>query len=71
MIKMTANEYCALLRQDLCPFVERSFQELNPYTEFRPGWHIEVITSELMACWRGETKRLIINLVGIELGRAG
>ena len=44
MIKMTANEYCALLRQDLCPFVERSFQELNPYTEFRPGWHIEVIT---------------------------
>ncbi|MGB8129575.1 MAG: hypothetical protein WCG81_07260 [Candidatus Angelobacter sp.] len=34
----------------------------NRDTEFSPNWHIEVIAAELEACWRGETKRLIINV---------
>lgn len=54
--------YRALLRTDLGLFIERSFNELNPQTLFLPNWHIELIASELEACARGETKRLIINV---------
>jgi predicted phage terminase large subunit-like protein len=61
-MKLTQNEYHALLRSDFTAFIERSFHELNPATPFLSNWHIEVIASELEACRRGETKRLIINL---------
>lgn len=56
------NEYHAILRQDFCGFLEKSFYELNPETKFLRNWHIEVIAAELEACRRGETRRLIINL---------
>jgi predicted phage terminase large subunit-like protein len=59
---MTASEYRALLRCDFYAFIERCFVELNPTTEFLGNWHIEVIASELEACRRGKTSRLIINL---------
>src|SRR5215470_5296610 len=61
-MNLTASEYRAFLRSDLNAFVERCFYELNPSTPFMPNWHIEVLTSELEACRRGETTRLIINL---------
>jgi hypothetical protein len=61
-MKLTANEYGALLRSDFNAFIERSFYELNPTTPFLPNWHIEVIGAELEACRRGETSRLIINI---------
>ena len=61
-MKLTPNEYRALLRSDFTAFIERSFHELNPATSFLPNWHIEVIAAELEACRRGETKRLIINV---------
>ncbi len=51
---LTPDEYRALLRQDLCGFIEKSFYELNPHTEFRSNWHIEVMTNELERCRRGE-----------------
>ena len=59
---LTYREYQALLRQDFYIFIERSFQELNPQTQFLPNWHIEVIASELEACRRGDTTRLITNV---------
>jgi predicted phage terminase large subunit-like protein len=62
MMKLRANEYAALLRRNLYAFIARTFYELNPETEFKPNWHIEVIAAELEACWRGETTRLIINV---------
>src|SRR6266581_7598839 len=62
MPNLTLNEYHAVLRQDFCAFIERSFDELNPQTEFLPNWHIEVIAAELEACRNGQTKRLIVNL---------
>src|SRR5580704_7485128 len=62
MPNLTMDDYHAILRQDFCGFIERSFYELNPGTEFLPNWHIEVIAEELEACRRGETKRLIVNL---------
>jgi predicted phage terminase large subunit-like protein len=60
-LKVPPNDYRALLRRDLYAFTERSFYELNPTTEFMPNWHIEVVTSALEACRRGEISRLIIN----------
>jgi predicted phage terminase large subunit-like protein len=57
----TQNEFNALLRHDLSTFVERGFSELNPETEYKPNWHIDLIASELEKCRRGETRRLIIN----------
>jgi predicted phage terminase large subunit-like protein len=56
------NEYYALLRNDFYAFIERSFYELNAGAKFLHNWHIELIASELEACLRGETKRLVINV---------
>ena len=61
-MKLTPNEYRAILRSDFHGFIERSFYELNPTTPFLPNWHLEVIAAELEACRRGEIKRLIINV---------
>jgi len=61
-MNMTQEEFDALLRTDLCTFIERSFYELNPEAEYLPNWHIEKIAEELEKCRRGETKRLIINV---------
>ncbi|HXN00205.1 MAG TPA: phage terminase large subunit [Candidatus Dormibacteraeota bacterium] len=61
-MKLTPNEYRAVLRSDFTAFIERSFHELNPTTPFLSNWHIEVIAAELEACRRGQTKRLIINV---------
>src|SRR5450755_5203646 len=61
-MQLTAAEYRTFLRRDLYTFIERSFYELNPDTAFLPNWHIELIASELEACRRCETKRLIINV---------
>jgi predicted phage terminase large subunit-like protein len=59
---LSPNEYRALVRSDFNAFIERSFYELNPTTPFLSNWHIELIASELEACRRGETTRLIINV---------
>jgi predicted phage terminase large subunit-like protein len=59
---LTLNEYQTLLRNDFYGFVERGFYELNADTTFLHNWHIELIASELEACRRGETTRLIINV---------
>lgn len=61
-MKLTTKEYAALLRGDLVGFIERSFRELNPQTEFMPNWHIEVIAEALEDCRLGGTKRLIVNV---------
>ena len=61
-MRLTTNEFRALVRQDLYAFIEKSFYELNPTTAFLRNWHLEVIAAELEACRRGETKRLIINV---------
>src|SRR5713226_6146940 len=60
-MKLTPSDYRALLRRDLYAFTERCFYELNPTATFLPNWHIEVVTSKLEACRRGEINRLIIN----------
>jgi predicted phage terminase large subunit-like protein len=59
---LSLAEYQALLRNDFYAFVERSFYELNSGAKFLRNWHNELIASELEACRRGETTRLIMNV---------
>lgn len=61
-IPLTPAEYHAILRDDLSLFIERSFRELNPQTNFIPGQYIELLAATLDKCRTGETKRLIINM---------
>jgi predicted phage terminase large subunit-like protein len=56
------QEYAALMRSDFHGFIERSFYELNPDTEFMNNWHLHVIAYELEQVRLGHIKRLIINV---------
>lgn len=60
--KLKNDEYAALLRADLCGFIERSFIELNAQTRYYLNWHIEVMAAKLEAWRKGDIKRLIINV---------
>jgi hypothetical protein len=42
--------------------MHRGFRELNPQVRFLHNWHNELIAAKLEACFRGEVKRLIINV---------
>lgn len=61
-MKITKEEYQAVVRNDFVAFVERGFRELNPQTEFRHNWHIDVIAEALEQCRTGKLRRLIINV---------
>ncbi len=52
----------ALLRLDLASFIHKSFLELAPGEPYLPNWHIEAIAEKLMACERGDIRRLIITI---------
>lgn len=52
----------SLLREDFMSFGELAFHELNPDRQFSHNWHLDKIAEVLMACMRGEKKRVIINL---------
>jgi predicted phage terminase large subunit-like protein len=56
------HEIAALLRQDLSSFVCRTFQELNPQTEYLHNWHVDLIASKLTDVAEGKINRLIINI---------
>jgi predicted phage terminase large subunit-like protein len=62
MATITRAELKALFRSDFAAFVERSFCELNPQTEYLHNWHIEVIAEALEQCRVGRLQRLIINV---------
>jgi hypothetical protein len=61
-MKISQNEYQAILRADLVAFSERAFYSLNPETTYKHNWHIEKIAEALEKCRAGETKRLIVNV---------
>ena len=62
MATLNSAELQVFLRQDLVAFVERSFYQLNPQTEYLHNWHIEVIADALERCRVGKIRRLIINV---------
>jgi hypothetical protein len=59
--QISLYDYEYILRRDLMSFIERSFYELNPQTDFSPSPHLEVVASRLEACRQGRPRRLIIN----------
>ena len=61
-MNLTQTEWSALLRSSLSVFIPRSFKELNPDVEFIHNWHLDVIAEALDRCYRGEIRRLIINV---------
>ncbi|SEG80399.1 phage terminase large subunit [Bosea lathyri] len=52
----------AILRRDLASFIAQCFGTLEPGTPYLDNWHIHAIAYQLMRVWRGECKRLIINV---------
>jgi predicted phage terminase large subunit-like protein len=62
LVELSADEYQVFLRNDLTSFIERSFYELNPQTNFMASPYIELLASTLEKCRTGKSKRLIINL---------
>ena len=56
------HEMAALFRQDFSSFICRTFQELNPQTEYLHNWHVDLIAFKLMEVAEGKIKRLIINI---------
>ena len=49
-------------RNSLKVFTRRAFKELNPSTQYLHNWHIDLICEHLTACYKGDIKRLIINI---------
>jgi len=61
-MSLSRPELQSFYHLDLYTFVQRVVAELCPGDPFLENWHIELMTSELMAVHRGEERRLIINL---------
>jgi len=62
IMKGSAAERDAILRQDFTSFIEKVFATVCPGQIYSPNWHIEVIADRLEACRLGRIKRLIITL---------
>jgi predicted phage terminase large subunit-like protein len=60
-MKLTKEEFRAMVRQDFYAFTQGAFQELNPTVPFLHNWHLEAISSALDECRLRKTKRLIVN----------
>jgi predicted phage terminase large subunit-like protein len=52
----------ALCRENLDAFTCKSFNVLEPSTDFEYNWHIGCIAEHLTAVWNGEIQYLIINM---------
>ncbi|HUL87990.1 MAG TPA: hypothetical protein VLU23_07395, partial [Pseudolabrys sp.] len=50
------------LRQDLCAFVQKVFETVNPGVTFSQNWSTEAVTHALQKVVNGSTRRLIINI---------
>lgn len=49
-------------QNDFGVFARRAFPVIQPGVKFERNWHIDCINEHLMAMWRGEIKRLAINI---------
>ena len=52
----------AFLRTDLSAFIEKTFKTVSPQTKYMDNWHIDAISEYLMALYKRDIKRLIINI---------
>ncbi len=52
----------AALRSDFYTFIQKAFKEIDDSQKFKSNWHLELICDKLEQCYRGDIKRLIINI---------
>lgn len=52
----------ALCRDSFGAFAHKAFNIIEPGTDYEFNWHMECMAEHLEACYRGEIKRLIINI---------
>jgi predicted phage terminase large subunit-like protein len=57
-----ARRFQALLRTSMLALLEKVFATLSPGQTFVPAWHIEALAYRLERVYRGELRRLIINM---------
>lgn len=50
------------LKTDLAAFTETVVRTVSPEANYQHNWHIDLIAEYLLACQKGEIKRLIINI---------
>jgi predicted phage terminase large subunit-like protein len=51
-----------LIRTDLSYFIHQVFRTVSPSSIYQHNWHIDLIAQYLIACQKGDTRRLIINI---------
>lgn len=61
-MKPTVEDLRLVLRNDLSTFTEEVVNTVSPNANYQHNWHIDLIAEYLLACQRGEIKRLIINI---------
>jgi predicted phage terminase large subunit-like protein len=61
-MKATPESLRNMLRTDLSLFTEQVVNTVNPGANYLHNWHIDLIAEYLLACQRGDIKRLIINI---------
>ncbi|MDG1287766.1 MAG: hypothetical protein P8P30_09435 [Rickettsiales bacterium] len=59
---MTEQEMLVLLQSDFSSFIQQSFATVSNAKQYQHNWHIDLISSKLEQCRKGEIKRLIINI---------
>lgn len=52
----------AICRTSLSAFTQKSFEVIEPATEFEYNWHIDCIAEHLQAVYDGEISKLVINM---------
>lgn len=50
------------LRVHLSPFIQKTFETVDPGATFLPNWHIDLISEYLEACYYREIPKLVINM---------
>jgi len=51
-----------MMKHSLPAFIHRAVATVNPGADYQHNWHINLIAEYLLACQKGEIKRLIINI---------
>lgn len=51
-----------LIAHDLPMFIEQVFKTVRPGDTFEGNWHIDMMCEYLLACYRGDIKRMIVNI---------
>lgn len=62
MVKLTTEEYAAMLAYDQQAFTEECFLQCSPGDDYAPNWHVDCIIEYLKAVEEGEIRNLIINM---------